>query len=127
MVLRRVYLQNFIFYSLILILTTWLSKAENNDSVLAFWFLPLLYYAFLTSQLNHTRNDSMMVKAIHYFLFLIKFIIIYLTAGLMQSEPLWLVFTIFGSIAIVIIMTEYFLLRDKHQVIRYFDLFILKK
>jgi hypothetical protein len=127
MVLRRVYLQNFIFYSLILVLASWLSVIENNFSVLAFWFIPMLTYIVLTTQLNHTRNDSILAKIIHHILFLVKFIMIYLTAGLMQSYPLWIVVLIFASIAIVISMTEYFLLRGKNQVIRYIDLFRLNE
>jgi hypothetical protein len=127
MVLRRVYLQNFIFYSLILVLATWLRVSENNFSVLAFWFIPMLTYIVLTTQLNHTKNDSILAKIIHHILFLVKFVMIYLTAGFMQTYPLWTVVLIFASIVIVISIVEYFLLRGKNQVIRYIDLFRLNE
>lgn len=88
MVLRRVYIQNTIFYLLILVLSTLVISDENNLNVLAFWFLPMLYYVFLTTQLNHTRNDLVIIKVIHYILFIVKFSLIYLTLGLLQSISL---------------------------------------
>lgn len=63
MVLKRVYIQNTLYYLLILLLSSWLVNDENNASVLAFWFLSMIYYIYLTTQLNHTRNDSMILKS----------------------------------------------------------------
>lgn len=127
MVLRRVYMQNIIFYLLILMLSTWLVNDENNASVLAFWFLPMLYFVFITTQLNHTRNEITILRILHHFLFLIKFALIYLTAGLMQSISLPMTFIIFGTIVTTISIIEYFLLRGKTQVIRYKDLYLNSK
>lgn len=124
MVLKRVYMQNTLYYLLILLLSSWLVNDENNATVLAFWFLPMLYYVYLTTQLNHTRNDLMILKIIHHVLFLVKFALIYLTAGLMQSIPLHVALTILGSIVFTISIIEYFLLRGKTQVIRYKDLWL---
>jgi len=124
MVLKRVYMQNTLYYLLILLLSSWLVNDENNATVLAFWFLPMLYYVYLTTQLNHTRNDLMILKIIHHVLFLVKFALIYLTAGLMQSIPLHMALTIIGSIVLTISIIEYFLLRGKTQVIRYKDLYL---
>ena len=124
MVLKRVYIQNTLYYLLILLLSSWLVNDENNASVLAFWFLPMIYYIYLTTQLNHTRNDSMILKIIHHVLFLVKFAFIYITAGLLQSVSLELALIIFGSIVLTISIIEYFLLRGKTQVIRYKDLYL---
>ena len=124
MVLKRVYMQNTLYYLLILLLSSWLVNDENNASVLAFWFLPMIYYIYLTTQLNHTRNDSMILKIIHHVLFLVKFAFIYITAGLLQSVSLELALIIFGSIVLTISIIEYFLLRGKTQVIRYKDLYL---
>ena len=95
MVLKRVYMQNTLYYLLILLLSSWLVNDENNASVLVFWFLPMIYYIYLTTQLNHTRNDSMILKIIHHVLFLVKFAFIYITAGLLQSVSLELALIIF--------------------------------
>ncbi|MGE4572579.1 MAG: hypothetical protein AB7E09_07535 [Candidatus Izemoplasmatales bacterium] len=127
MTLKRVYIQNIFYYLLIVVLSSWLINDENNLSVLAFWFLPLLYYIYLTTQLNHTRNDSLFNKIIHHLLFLLKFVLIYLTAGLMQSFSFQITLVIFGSIILSISIIEYFLLRGKTQVIRYKDLFLNSK
>lgn len=124
MVLKRVYMQNTLYYLLILLLSSWLVNDENNASVLAFWFLPMIYYIYLTTQLNHTRNDSMILKIIHHVLFLVKFAFIYITAGLLQSVSLELALIIIGSIILTISIIEYFLLRGKTQVIRYKDLYL---
>ena len=124
MVLKRVFMQNTLYYLLILLLSSWLINDENNASVLAFWFLPMFYYIYLTTQLNHTRNDSMVYKIIHHVLFLFKFALIYLTAGLMQSVSLELTLIIFGSVVLTITVIEYYLLRGKTQVIRYKDLYL---
>ncbi|MGE4572735.1 MAG: hypothetical protein AB7E09_08370 [Candidatus Izemoplasmatales bacterium] len=117
-------MQNTLYYLLILLLSSWLINDENNASVLAFWFLPMLYYIYLTTQLNHTRNDSMILKIMHQVLFLVKFALIYLTLGLLQSVSLELALIVFGVIVLTISMTEYFLLRGKTQVIRYKDLWL---
>jgi len=124
MVLKRVYMQNTLYYLLILLLSSWLVNDENNASVLVFWFLPMIYYIYLTTQLNHTRNDSMILKIIHHVLFLVKFAFIYITAGLLQSVSLELALIIFGSIVLTISIIEYFLLRRKTQIIRYKDLYL---
>ena len=124
MVLKRVYMQNLIFYVLILLLSTWVIKDENNISVLTFWFLPLLYYVFLTTQLNHTRKGSTIIKVLHYIIFMLKFALIYVTLGLLQSVSLILALSILGSIVLTISIVEYFLLRGKTQVIRYKDLYL---
>jgi len=123
-VLKRVYMQNLIFYVLILLLSTWVIKDENNISVLTFWFLPLLYYVFLTTQLNHTRKGSTIIKVLHYIIFMLKFALIYVTLGLLQSVSLILALSILGSIVLTISIVEYFLLRGKTQVIRYKDLYL---
>ena len=117
-------MQNTLYYLLILVLSSWLANDENNASVLAFWFLPMLYYVYLTTQLNHTRNDLMILKIIHHVLFLVKFALIYLTAGIMQSLSLQLALAILGSVVVTISIIEYFLLRGKTQVIRYKDLYL---
>jgi hypothetical protein len=117
-------MQNTLYYLLILVLSTWVIKDENNGTVLAFWFLPMLYYIFLTTQLNHTRNDLMMIKVIHYILFIVKFALIYLTLGLLQSLSLEIALFIFIIIILAISIIEYFLLRRKTQVIRYKDLYL---
>ncbi|MDY0143569.1 MAG: hypothetical protein RBR97_16920 [Bacteroidales bacterium] len=117
-------MQNTLYYLLILLLSSWLINDENNASVLAFWFLPMLYYIYLTTQLNHTRNDSMILKIMHHVLFLVKFALIYLTLGLLQSVSLELALIVFGVIVLTISITEYFLLRGKTQVIRYKDLWL---
>jgi len=83
MVLKRVFIQNTIFYLLILVLAFWVVNNENNISVLAFWFLPMLYYIFLTTQLNHTRKDRIVIKVLHYILFIMKFALTYITLGLL--------------------------------------------
>jgi hypothetical protein len=127
MVLKRVYIQNTIFYLLILVLSTWLVNDENNASVLAFWFLPMTYYIYLTTQLNHTRNDLVILKILHHVLFLVKFAFIYITAGLLQSVSLELALIIFGCVVLIISVFEYFLLRSKTQVIRYKDLWLHSK
>lgn len=124
MVVKRVYIQNLIYYLLILLLSTWLVNDENNASVLAFWFLPMIYFVYLTTQLNHTRNDLTILKILHHILFLVKFALIYLTAGLLQSISLPMALTILGSIVLTISIIEYFLLRGKTQVIRYKDLWL---
>lgn len=124
MVLKRVYMQNTLYYLLILLLSSWLVNDENNASVLAFWFLPMIYFVYLTTQLNHTRNDLMILKIIHHVLFLVKFALIYLTVGLMQSIALPMALSILGSIVLTISIIEYFLLRGKTQVIRYKDLYL---
>lgn len=84
----------------------------------------MIYYIYLTTQLNHTRNDSMILKIIHHVLFLVKFTFIYITAGLLQSVSLELALIIIGSIILTISIIEYFLLRGKTQVIRYKDLYL---
>jgi hypothetical protein len=66
----------------------------------------------------------MILKIMHYVLFLVKFSLIYLTAGLMQSISLRLALTILGSVVLTISIIEYFLLRGKTQVIRYKDLYL---
>lgn len=124
MVLKRVFMQNTLYYLLILLLSSWLVNDENNASVLAFWFLPMLYFIYLTTQLNHTRNDSMILKIIHHLLFLVKFALIYVTAGLLQSVSLELALIIFWSVVLIISVFEYFLLKGKTQVIRYKDLWV---
>jgi hypothetical protein len=127
MVLKRVYMQNTLYYLLILVLSSWLANDENNASVLTFWFLPMIYYIYLTLQLNHTRNDLMILKIIHHILFLVKFGLIYLTAGLMQSISIRMALTILGSVVVTISIIEYFLLRGKTQVIQYIDLWLNSK
>jgi hypothetical protein len=127
MVLKRVYMQNTLYYLLILVLSSWLANDENNASVLAFWFLPMIYYIYLTTQLNHTRNDLMILKILHHVLFLVKFALIYVTAGLMQSISLELALIIFGCVVLTISIIEYFLLRGKTQVARYKDLWLYSK
>jgi hypothetical protein len=117
-------MQNTLYYLLILLLSSWLINDENNASVLAFWFLPMLYFIYLTTQLNHTRNDSMTLKIIHHVLFLVKFALIYLTAGLLQSISLEITLFVFGVLVLSISIIEYFLLRGKTQVIRYKDLWL---
>ncbi|BCR36512.1 hypothetical protein [Mariniplasma anaerobium] len=124
MVLKRVYMQNLIFYVLILLLSTWVIKDENNISVLAYWFLPMLYYVFLTTQLNHTRKDSAIIKVLHYIVFILKFALTYITLGLLQSVSLTIALLILGSIVLTISTVEYFLLSGKTQVIRYKDLYL---
>jgi len=124
MVLKRVYMQNTFYYLLILLLSSWLVNDENNASVLAFWFLPMIYFVYLTTQLNHTRNDLIVLKIIHHVLFLVKFALIYLTAGLVQSISLSVALSILGGIVLMISIIEYFLLRGKTQVIRYKDLYL---
>jgi hypothetical protein len=124
MVLKRVYMQNTLYYLLILVLSSWLANDENNASVLAFWFLPMIYYIYLTTQLNHTRNDLMILKILHHVLFLVKFALIYVTAGLIQSISLEMALIIFLCVVLTISIIEYFLLRGKTQVIRYKDLWL---
>jgi hypothetical protein len=123
MVLKRVYMQNTLYYLLIFFLSFWAVSNENNISVLAFWFLPMLYYIFLTTQLNHTRKDQTAIKVLHYILFIMKFALTYITLGLLQTITLPLFFIAFIGTVILISTVEYFLLRGKNQVIRYKDLY----
>lgn len=116
MVLKRVYMQNAVFYALVFFLALWQAKIPNNASVLALWFLPLLYLVFLSIQLNHTRNDSLTVKIIHHVLFIAKFITVYLLAGLLEFQTLTISLLVYIGIILVISCTEFLLLKGKTQV-----------
>lgn len=119
MVVKRVYIQNIIFYSMLLFLALWHYKFPNNASVLALWFLPLLYLVFLSIQLSHTRHDSLTIKIVHHIIFIAKFVLIYLTVGLLEFQPLSLALSVFGAVIIVISIVEYFLLKNKKQLANY--------
>lgn len=122
MVLKRVYLQNIVFYAMVFFLAMWHAKTPNNASVLALWFLPQLYLIFLSTQLNHTRHNSFTIKIIHHMVFIVKFVFIYATAGLLEFQSISITLIVFSSVIIILSLIEFILLRGKTQVSKYKEL-----